>query len=60
MIPSHRPDGEVTVAFWTPSSPVPRDFASRLIYLGQCQEFWCTPGTMNEFGGDWRKGPLSE
>ena len=58
MIPRARPDGEQQIAVWMATSEIPAEYMSRLLGLGQCEEFWARPGTVPMWpdGSDWRKG----
>ena len=58
MIPRARPDGERQIAIWAATSEIPHGYLSRLLHLGQCEEFWGRPGTVPLWtdGSDWRKG----
>lgn len=53
-----RPDGKAHIAIWMANSIMPDEYKSRLIHLGQCEEFWARPGTVLPFpdGADWRRG----
>lgn len=57
MLPKDRPDGEKRIAVWMATSEIPRAYMSRLLNLGQCEEFWALQGTVPlwEDGSDWRK-----
>jgi hypothetical protein len=62
MIPTNRPDGERVLAIWLATSEMPREYMSRLFGLGQCEEFWCRPGTVPPWadGSDWKMGSLDD
>jgi hypothetical protein len=59
-IPNNGPDGERTLAVWMATSQIPAGHLSRLLSLGQCEEFWARLGTVPDLpeGLDWRTGVL--